>query len=123
MLNRAHRLRRRSEFTDAVRAGRRAGRSTLVVHLRHTDQDVPPRVGFVVSRGVGGAVVRNQVQRRLRHLAREHLPELAPGTMLVVRAQPAAATARTSRLRSDLAGALRAARRGSAASPANGRRR
>lgn len=27
----------------------------------------PPRVGFVVPRSVGSAVVRNRVKRRLRH--------------------------------------------------------
>ena len=56
MLNRAHRLRRRGDFTNVVRTGRRAGRGTLVVHLRHTGEAAPPRAGFVVSRAVGGAV-------------------------------------------------------------------
>jgi ribonuclease P protein component len=52
-----------------------------------------PRVGFVVSRAVGPAVTRNLVKRRLRHLSRERLVCLPPGSMLVVRALPAAADA------------------------------
>ena len=52
-----------------------------------------PRVGFVVSRAVGNAVTRNQVKRRLRHLMRERLDVLSPGTVLVVRALPPAAQA------------------------------
>lgn len=113
MLDRAHRLRRRSEFTTAVRTGRRAGRSTLVVHLRIGDGagPVPARAGFIVSRAVGGAVVRNTVRRRLRHLVRPHLAELPAGSALVVRAQPAAAKASSRRLAADLASALRAATR------------
>ena len=52
-----------------------------------------PLVGFVVSKAVGGAVTRNLVKRRLRHLARERTGLLPPHGMLVVRALPAAAEA------------------------------
>jgi ribonuclease P protein component len=69
----------------------------------------PPRVGFVVSRAVGNAVVRNRVRRRLRHLVRDRLPELSlpsPGVVIVVRALPAAAGASYDELRGDLARCL-----------------
>jgi len=33
-----------------------------------------PQVGFVVSRAVGNAVVRNRVRRRLREIARQVIP-------------------------------------------------
>jgi ribonuclease P protein component len=116
MLDRAHRLRRRDEFTAAVRGGRRAGRGTLVVHLRLGDgsESIPARAGFIVSRAVGRAVVRNRVRRRLRHLVRPYLAELPAGSALVVRALPAAATASSRRLAADLDAALRAAGRGGA---------
>lgn len=117
MLDRAHRLRRRKEFSDVVRTGRRAGRATLVVHLHRSGGPAPPRAGFVVSRAVGGAVVRNRVRRRLRHLVRDQLCQLPPGTMLVVRALPAAAGARPARLGTDLTGALRAVTRVAGAAP------
>ncbi len=61
-------------------------------------------MGFVVSKAVGPAVVRNQVKRRLRHLTRERLALLPPGSLLVVRANPAAAGATT--LAADLDSAL-----------------
>jgi ribonuclease P protein component len=109
MLATAHRLRRHGEFATAIRAGQRAGRATLVVHLRAGDGTGPPRAGFVVSRAVGGAVVRNRVRRRLRHLVREHLSNLPTGTLLVVRALPASASAPYPRLADDLASALRTA--------------
>lgn len=79
----------------------------MVVHLAETDGEEPPRIGFVVSRAVGGAVVRNRVRRRLRHLAREWIPRLAPGSLLVIRALPAAATASSETLRADLERGLR----------------
>jgi len=39
------------------------------------DGDALRRVGFTVSKKVGGAVVRNRMKRRFRALAREILPE------------------------------------------------
>jgi ribonuclease P protein component len=111
----AQRLRRRGEFAAAVRAGRRAARGALVVHLKFADpQDSgrPARAGFVVPKAVGGAVVRNQVKRRLRHLVRERLGQLPTGTDVVVRALPAAARRGYQGLGADLDAALAAVRRG-----------
>jgi ribonuclease P protein component len=53
----------------------------------------PPKIGFTVSRAVGPAVVRNRVKRRLRHLAAGYLQSLPAGSLLVLRANPPAATA------------------------------
>jgi ribonuclease P protein component len=85
-----------------VRSGRRAGATTLVVHLAADPGLTAPQVGFVVSKAVGNAVTRNRVQRRLRHLVRSHLPALPQASVLVVRALPAAATASSAALGADL---------------------
>lgn len=66
-----------------------------------------PRVGFVVSKAVGGSVVRHQVARRLRHLMRDRLVELPDGSDVVVRALAPAATASSAELGADLDAALR----------------
>ncbi len=79
----------------------------MVVHLIPAAEGVPsgpPRVGFIVARSVGGAVVRNRVKRRLRHLAAAELPATTPSRDVVVRALPAAATS-PHRLGDDLASA------------------
>ena len=66
----------------------------MVVHLLAPERGLgQPRVGFVVSKAVGRAVIRNRVARRLRHLARERTAGLPPHGMLVVRALPSAADA------------------------------
>jgi len=88
----------------------------LVVHLRtdsdHTDPHAagssapPARAGFVVSKAVGNAVTRNLVKRRLRHLVRERLSLLPPGSLVVVRALPAAGDADHEELGRDLDAAL-----------------
>lgn len=107
MLPPVSRMRRGEEFADAIRKGSRVGRPTLVVHLSmRTDTDESPLVGFVVSRAVGGAVIRNRVKRRLRHLMRDRLHRLPRGSLLVVRANPPAASARSERLAAELDVAL-----------------
>lgn len=65
-------------------------------------------MGFVVARSVGPSVVRNQVRRRLRHLMRDRLDAMPHGSLLVVRAAPAAATASSAGLAADLDSALKA---------------
>lgn len=87
-------MRRRGDFASATMRGSRAGRSLVSGHLLiEADSDRPAVVGFVVSKAVGTAVVRNKVKRRLRHLARAHLGSLPRGSLLVLRASPRAATA------------------------------
>lgn len=136
MLPAAHRLRRSTDFAAAVRAGRRAGRGAVVVHLTvpvtATEHEtawqgddpghavvVPgsgadehtavSRAGFVVSKAVGNAVTRNVVKRRLRQLTAERLGRLPAGAVVVVRALPQAASAPYEQLGRDLDAALDAA--------------
>jgi ribonuclease P protein component len=113
VLSAAQRVRHGADFAATIRGGRRAGRDTLVVHLllEEPAQASTARAGFVVSKAVGNAVVRNRVRRRLRHLVRPLLGDLPDGSLLVVRALPAAAGASFATLGDDLASALAAARR------------
>ncbi|MEV0198015.1 ribonuclease P protein component [Nonomuraea sp. NPDC050691] len=101
MLSRESRMRRGEEFQAAIKRGKRAGRPALVMHLAISG-DETPRVGFVVSKAVGGAVIRNKVKRRLRHLMRDRLERLPRGSLLVVRANPPAASARSEQLAAEL---------------------
>jgi ribonuclease P protein component len=117
VLSRSARLTSPVDFHTALRRGRRAGSRSLVVHLASPEEvsaDVPgpARVGFVVSKAVGGATTRNLVKRRLRHLCRDHLAELPDGSLLVVRALPPAAEASYDDLAQELRQGLdRAARK------------
>ena len=111
MLSSDHRLHRSSDFSEVVRRGRRASRPLLTVHclLDPAPGKTPARAGLVVSKAVGGSVVRHRTARRLRHLLRERVSDLPAGTRVVVRASPAAAGATSAALAGDLDGALAAA--------------
>jgi ribonuclease P protein component len=102
-------MRRSADFTAAVRHGSRTGRPRLVVHLLAPTEGTehgPSTAGFVVSKAVGGAVVRNRVKRRLRHLVAPRLAQLPSGSHLVVRALPSSALASAGELAQDLDAAL-----------------
>jgi ribonuclease P protein component len=108
------RLRQRAEFTATVRRGRRGRSGLLAVHLERSPEpgrpEDPARVGFVVSRAVGPAVVRNRVLRRLRHLMAARLDQLPVGSRVVVRAFPSSAVASSAALGAALDRALGQAR-------------
>jgi len=88
-----HRLTERALFAATVRGGQRVGGRTLVLHLMSRGSGQPALVGFVVSKAVGNAVVRNRVKRRLRAILASRLSLLPVGSLLVVRAlAPAAGT-------------------------------
>ena len=109
MLTRPHRLTSSRGFAGTIRRGRRAGTRSLVLHLdtnRECGGTEAPLVGFVVSKAVGNAVTRNQVKRRLRHLARERLSSLPGCCVLVVRALPPSAGASYDELAGDFDRAL-----------------
>lgn len=111
MLPAPHRLRDAGQYRAVLRNRRagRAGGSLLVVQMIDADasglahpERVGPRVGFVVSKAVGNAVVRSRTKRVLRHLVRDELSRLDPSLDIVVRANPAIAGAGTDAVRAEL---------------------
>jgi ribonuclease P protein component len=88
-----HRLRSSADIAAVFRGARGAGGSRsgsrlIVVHANSTDARAgqPPRVGFVVSKAVGNAVVRNRTKRVLRALMRARIDQLPEGVDVLVRA-------------------------------------
>jgi ribonuclease P protein component len=60
-----------------------------VVHANSTDARAgqPPRVGLVVSKTVGNAVVRNRTKRILRALMSTRISQLPDGVDVIIRAK------------------------------------
>ena len=68
------RLRRRAQFVRAQR-GVKVVQPGFVLQVRdRRDDDDRIGIGFTASRRVGNAVKRNRVRRRLKEVARLHLP-------------------------------------------------
>lgn len=74
-----------------MRSGTKMVGSHMVLYIKRVESNTPARFGFVVAKGVGGAVKRNLVKRRLRAIARELLATRTTPVDVVVRALPGAA--------------------------------
>ncbi|GGO13113.1 ribonuclease P protein component [Corynebacterium marinum] len=115
MLPKQHKFTSPAEFSRTIKRGRRAGTRTVVVHLvdRSTGPDAEiahqggPRVGLIVSKAVGNAVIRHRTSRRLRHVCAGLFGLMPATTDLVVRALPPAGAASTADLERDIRKALR----------------
>ncbi|CAM3932514.1 ribonuclease P protein component [Tsukamurella ocularis] len=107
MLPARYRMSSSRDFAAAVKGGRRVGRRSIVVHVATSTNTSPvpaleggpglvvsvgdpvtpaPRIGLVVSKAVGNAVIRHAVARRLRAAVASVAGELDDGALVVVRA-------------------------------------
>jgi len=106
-----NRLRLPADFSTTLRSGVRVGRRNLVLSACLSSPDSPGRFGFIVSKAVGNAVVRNLVKRRLREIGARLLQEHPTGIDVVVRSLPAAAQADWEGLVADMEQAFAVAQR------------
>ncbi|MFC7941717.1 MULTISPECIES: ribonuclease P protein component [Microbacterium] len=107
MLARPYRLTRGSDYRLVVRRGSRCGGARVITSVLTTGENRAARFGFIISKQVGTAVVRNSVRRRLKAVCAEALPRVPEGTDVVIRALPASATASYAELRADVDRCLR----------------
>ncbi len=88
MLARANRLVRADEFRSTTRRGKKCAAPECLSYVVHTADGSPARFGFIVSKSVGNAVVRNRVRRRMRAAAYDLVSSGVSGCDLVLRALP-----------------------------------
>ena len=99
-------LRRPGDFARVRSKGRRTVTSDLTVFRIDAGRgDKRPLVGISVSKGVGTAVVRNRVRRRIGAAVHEILPD-ALRLRAVIIARPSAVQATYGSLREQIARAL-----------------
>ena len=67
-------LSKRADFVAANGGKRISTPGCLLLVRNREDEDAAIRVGFTVTKKIGGAVVRNRMKRRFRALAREIVP-------------------------------------------------
>lgn len=61
------------------------------MYLHPTMTNTPAQAGLIISKSVGGSVVRHRVARQLRHTLKDLLALLPIGAQIVVRALPGSA--------------------------------
>jgi ribonuclease P protein component len=105
-------IKKRGDFL-AANAGKRASTPGFILLVRdRKDSDPLMRVGFTVTKKIGGAVIRNRMKRRFRALAREIVPAKGiAGADHVMIGRPTGIERDFGELRADLAGALDRLRR------------
>ena len=111
------RLRQRKDFLSAASAPAVSTAGFVVQERRRADNG-PTRVGFTVSKKVGGAVERNRVKRQLREIVRlSAATALRAGSDYVVIGRKAALGIPFSRLAADFTGALNRLEKGRRVAP------
>lgn len=112
MLVSGNRVRTAADFKKTVRRGRRFSSENAVLYVVDSDSPKGTRFGFIVSKAVGNAVVRNTMRRRLRSIAAESLVEHRHGAAhlrgaaVVVRMLPGSTGLSWGALRSEISAQL-----------------
>lgn len=106
-LRRGDRLRKRDQYLECYRRGRRRHGSYVTLYFSDGEAGVP-RLGITVSRKVGGAVTRYRTKRRLKEIYRRWSERRSlPAFDLVLHVKPAAAAASFHDLRREVLRLLR----------------
>lgn len=95
------RLVSRVEYDAVYREGRRKSNRQFTIFLRPNGLGIS-RFGWSIKKGLGTAVCRNRIRRRLREIVRLHLQEIAPGWDIVIHPRSSAATLTFSLLTDEL---------------------
>ena len=112
--SKAKRLTRTEEFTAVKFQGKTYRGPLLVLGVLVRKEEKAFRAGFITTKRLGGAVVRNRVRRRLRDVVRKEQARLRAGFWIVLVARPHAARAGYQELKDEW---LRLAERASILAP------
>ena len=87
MLAAINRLTSRHDFARTTKSPIKSSTESLTGYLLKNSEQTPPRVGFIVTRNLGGSVSRHLITRQLRHATRTSLHLLPVESLVVVRAK------------------------------------
>ena len=100
------RLLKHSDFERVYKEGRRHFSTHMTVFYLGRGEGEGLRVGFTVSRALGGAVDRNRMKRRLRESVRLTRPEIEPSADVVINPKKSLLTAEFASLLSEVSKAF-----------------
>lgn len=93
MLAKTARISNSADFAKATKSGLRSTTNSLVGYLHLSNSNEAARCGLVINKSVGNSVDRHNVARKIRHIIADNLFSLPTGSLLVLRALPAANSA------------------------------
>ncbi len=104
------RLLKHADFQHVYEQGRRQFSANMTFfYLPRTDGAAQaPRIGFTVSRALGGAVTRNRIRRRVREAVRRNFATLTPAVDVVINPKKSAMRADFAALEREVASAFAA---------------
>jgi len=73
---RGSRLLKHADFQAVYQQGKKHFSGNVAAFYRERPAGSGPRVGFTVSKALGGAVDRNRIRRRMRAVVQRHLAQL-----------------------------------------------
>lgn len=91
MLQKSQRIRLESDYKRILRKGRRTYSQFFTIFAVPSTPSLPTRFGFIASKKVGKAVVRNRAKRIVREVIRLNLDKIKDGFDVVVILSPNAA--------------------------------
>jgi ribonuclease P protein component len=100
------RLLRHADFERVYKQGRRHFAAHMTVFYLRREEGQGARVGFTVSRALGGAVDRNRMKRRLREAVRLHGTGISVSADVVINPKKSLLKAEFSDLRNEIARAF-----------------
>jgi ribonuclease P protein component len=103
---RDHRLLKHADFERVYRQGRRHFAAHMTVFFQTREGGNGPRVGFTVSRALGGSVERNRIRRRLREAVRLNMKDLHVSVDVVINPKKSAIDAEFTELGLEVAQAF-----------------
>src|SRR5687768_11203743 len=112
--SKAKRLTQTAEFTAVKFQGKTYRGPLLILGVLVQKEEKAFRIGFITTKKLGGAVVRNRVRRRLRDIVRKEQLRLSTGLWLVLVTRSGAARAGYQELKDEW---LRLAERASILAP------
>lgn len=107
-MKRKYRITRANDF-KRVRQNGKAYTHPLVVILVSKEPDDEKRIGIIVGKAVGNAVMRNLVKRRIRSIADEFIQQFNRNAEILIIAKPPIASADFSQIRQALLDGMRKA--------------
>lgn len=108
---RERRLLRHADFERAYKQGRRHFAAHLTAFYCRHEVESGLRVGFTVSKALGGAVLRNRLRRRLREAVRLRWPDFSAPVDVVINPKKSLLTVEFSALQMEIGKVFEAVRK------------